>query len=62
MPSAAAALVARGVDMTDVTRRLLEDRDLQDAARAAGGAGTVAQPPADHPASQSGGRHGGPGH
>lgn len=62
MPSAAAALVARGVDMTDVTRRLLEDRDLQDAARTPEGQGAVAQPPADHPGSENGGRHGGPGH
>lgn len=62
MPSAAAALVARGVDMTDVTRRLLEDRDLQDATRATEGPGAVAQPPANHPTPQSGGRHGGPGH
>ncbi len=62
MPSAAAALVARGVDMTDVTRRLLEGRDLQDAVHAPDGPGAVAQPPASHPASENGGRHGGPGH
>lgn len=62
MPSAAAALVAHGVDMADVTRRLLDGRDLQGAPHDAQDPGALAQPPANHPASQNGDRHGGPGH